>query len=281
MRTDNRLNVLELKKVQGEDAAEDARWEQAKEVCSQLDAGRTQREIAADWINLRTRKPYSHQHVSCCQRIWKRFGKVPCQDRPRWSDALATVMRGSDETVDTGKEWGDRMEARPPTSVESANRLARNLTTKAPPEVREAFTQGLVKGMSDAERVQVAKDIIDTVGPKAGTQIESAAVEATDKRQAKAEPPRPRAIGRPLSAHFWRIVHQVGTLWRDAVRQIREELHTLTPEEQARVAEAYQNLRDELDRGLAILEGEPSDDGDVIEGTARDAAQKRLARAAS
>jgi hypothetical protein len=80
--------------------------------------------------------------------MWRRFGPVRGQDRPTWGDAYATVKAGADEVIDTGKAWGDRMEARAPKSEETAERLVQNLLQESP-EVVDTVYQGLHEGRQD------------------------------------------------------------------------------------------------------------------------------------
>jgi len=138
----NRLNDLERSIVAGEDAAEDGRWMQAEEVVRRLDAGETQREVAASWLNLRTGQPYRPGHVNAVAKVWRRFG-VRSSERPRWTDAYETARSGSEEIVAPFDRQRGEREAQPPTTVESAERLTQRLIEDAPEEVREAVEQGL------------------------------------------------------------------------------------------------------------------------------------------
>ena len=58
------INALEDRIVRAEDDADAMLWEQAQHVVAQLDAGLTQRQLAAQWINARTGEPYSVAHVN-------------------------------------------------------------------------------------------------------------------------------------------------------------------------------------------------------------------------
>jgi hypothetical protein len=139
----NKLNTLEKSIVSAEDSAEDARWAQAKEVVRLLDSGLSQREVAAQWINGRTEKPYEHKHVRICAGAWKRFGSLETRERPTWSDAYETVQQGSKEVVSPFDRQRKEREAQPPQSVESAERFVQNVIDKAPDKVRYAIEEGL------------------------------------------------------------------------------------------------------------------------------------------
>ena len=79
------INDLERRIVSAEDDVDDTLWEQAAAVVAQLDAGLSQRALAAQWINARTGEPYSQMHVSFTQRVFEKFTfQTP---RPRFRDA--------------------------------------------------------------------------------------------------------------------------------------------------------------------------------------------------
>ncbi len=63
MNFDSEINVLEGRIVKRGAEVDDLRWQQAERVVRMLDAGMSQRAVAAKWINLKTDKPYSHAHV--------------------------------------------------------------------------------------------------------------------------------------------------------------------------------------------------------------------------
>jgi hypothetical protein len=52
------INALELDILKAEDKADEKLWEQAGKVVEQLEAGMSQRALAAQWINARTGEPY-------------------------------------------------------------------------------------------------------------------------------------------------------------------------------------------------------------------------------
>ena len=132
-----KLNTLESVIVRGEDSVEDARWSQAKEVVRLLDAGHSQRSVAAEWVNGRTDKPYARQHVIFCERVWRRWGVSELTDRPDWTTAYYTVQQGSDDVIppeQRKQEWSEAHEVRPPSTVARAGKLAANLL-KGDPQV--------------------------------------------------------------------------------------------------------------------------------------------------
>lgn len=144
------LNALEQRIARDEEvrssagaAIEDARWHQAQIVVEMLDAGATQKQIAAGWTNARTGKPYAHQHVSFCKLVWQRWGSSELE-RPDWTTAYYTVQQGSDEIVppdDRRQQWSDAHEARTPKSQASAEKFVENLQD-APPEVIDTIARG-------------------------------------------------------------------------------------------------------------------------------------------
>lgn len=144
-----KLNVLESAILRAEDSAEDARWAQAREVATLLDRGLTQRHVAAEWINGRTDKPYSQNHVKMVAMVWRRFGEnLGFRDRPSWTDAYATVKSGSEEVVTTTEAQRAVHEGRAPTSVDTAEKLVQNLG-KAPVDVQETVYHGLRQQRAD------------------------------------------------------------------------------------------------------------------------------------
>jgi len=57
------INALEGRIVQAEDDADAMLWDQAGQVVTQIEAGLAGRELARQWINARTGKPYDERHV--------------------------------------------------------------------------------------------------------------------------------------------------------------------------------------------------------------------------
>jgi ParB family chromosome partitioning protein len=92
--------------VDSEDDADSKLWEQAAHVVGLLAQGKTQREVAGGWINLRTGEPYSHVHVNY---VAQTSGKFTYQTpRPRFRDAYNEVAnrKGAHVSKNTGDhEW--------------------------------------------------------------------------------------------------------------------------------------------------------------------------------
>ena len=68
-------------------------WEQARQVVAQLDAGLSQRELAAQWINARTGEPYSQMHVQYVATVYR--VKFTFHPRPRFRDAYNEIANPS------------------------------------------------------------------------------------------------------------------------------------------------------------------------------------------
>lgn len=68
----------EIAKAEADVAQNDGRrWFQAETIYGSLKANggaMTQQEVAAGWLNLKTGKPYSQQHVNFVAQVWGRFG---------------------------------------------------------------------------------------------------------------------------------------------------------------------------------------------------------------
>jgi hypothetical protein len=145
----NKLNTLESVIVNAEESAEDARWQQASIVVELLDGGMTQRQVAADWINGRTGKPYAQNHVKDVARVWRRFGEqFTVQERPDWTTAYYTVQQRSEEIIDPDdrrQQWSDAHEARAPKTERTAERLVQNLLSESP-QIVDTVYQGLREG---------------------------------------------------------------------------------------------------------------------------------------
>jgi hypothetical protein len=87
------INALESRIVVREDEADALLWEQAAEVVRQLDAGMSQRDLAAQWINVRTGEPYSQMHVSYTRTVVEKLAfQIP---RPRFRDAYNEIAHAA------------------------------------------------------------------------------------------------------------------------------------------------------------------------------------------
>lgn len=83
------INALETRIVAAEDDADAMLWEQARQVVAQLEAGLSQRKLAAQWINVRTGKPHSVAHVNYTVKAWR--VQLTEHPRPRFRDAYNAV----------------------------------------------------------------------------------------------------------------------------------------------------------------------------------------------
>lgn len=87
------INALEHQIANAEDAADDQLWSQARLVVEQLEAGLSQRELARQWINVRTGAPYSQMHVSFTRQAVEKFTFQ--SPRPRFRDAYNDVANAT------------------------------------------------------------------------------------------------------------------------------------------------------------------------------------------
>lgn len=161
----------------------------------------TQRKVAAEWINGRTDKPYAVAHVNYVAQIWRRFGGVHLSERPSWADAYQTVKERSDEIVDTGQRWKEMVEARPPTSAESAERFVRNLVDRGLPEVRAQIATGL---LSDPE---TRDDVVRTSQGLAAIQAAGRVARSDGMAHVGTHEPLPEVPA--FMSLFWRAVTAV------------------------------------------------------------------------
>ena len=89
------INALEGRIVKAEDDADDMLWQQAAAVVKLLER-MTQRELAAQWINARTGKPYSQAHVAYVAQVYR--DKSTYQPRPRFRDAYNEITNAHKKT---------------------------------------------------------------------------------------------------------------------------------------------------------------------------------------
>jgi phage N-6-adenine-methyltransferase len=83
------INALEGRIVETEDDADSMLWEQAGQVVAQLEAGLSQRKVAAQWGNIRTGEPYSVAHVHYTAKVYRvQFTEHP---RPRFRDCYNAI----------------------------------------------------------------------------------------------------------------------------------------------------------------------------------------------
>lgn len=83
------INALEERIAKSEDEADALLWEQAAQVVAQLDAGLSQRALAAQWINIRTGKPHSVAHVNYTTKVYR--VQLTEHPRPRFRDTYNAI----------------------------------------------------------------------------------------------------------------------------------------------------------------------------------------------
>lgn len=91
------INALEVRIATAEDEADEMLWEQAGQVVAQLEAGLSQRKLAAQWINTRTGAPYSVAHINYVKQVAVKFTEQP---RPRFRDAYNAIANATAETAE-------------------------------------------------------------------------------------------------------------------------------------------------------------------------------------
>jgi phage N-6-adenine-methyltransferase len=105
------INALEHRIIHAEDDADALLWEQALQVVAQLEAGLSQRALAADWINGRTGAPYSQMHVSYVRAVIEKHAFQ--SPRPRFREAYNAIAHApaqpTCETIieNAGERLGD------------------------------------------------------------------------------------------------------------------------------------------------------------------------------
>jgi phage N-6-adenine-methyltransferase len=109
------INALEGRIATSEDEADAMLWEQAGQVVAQLEAGLSQRALAAQWINARTGEPYSVAHVNYTAKVYRvKFTEHP---RPRFRDCYNAAANTSKRLAQNSGwfEWYT-----PPELIEAA-----------------------------------------------------------------------------------------------------------------------------------------------------------------
>ena len=95
------INVLEERIVKAEDSADALLWQQALKVVEQVEAGLSQRELARQWINARTGKPYHRRHVAFVMEAYLQAGELT--RRPRFRDVYNEVANATPAATGTSK----------------------------------------------------------------------------------------------------------------------------------------------------------------------------------
>jgi hypothetical protein len=149
------INALEGQIVASEDDANAKLWDQARTVVAQLEAGLSQRALAAQWINGRTGEPYSQSHVRNTVAVVSEY--LTTQHRPRFreaynavSNAKTTVTKREPEPFHWINAVGDLVET-VETMVHAWPEQVRPLAPKALRDLAESLEQEL-GGSRDVSR---------------------------------------------------------------------------------------------------------------------------------
>lgn len=144
------INALEQRIVRAEDEADDMLWEQARQVVAMLDAGMSQRNLAAQWINARTGKSYGKTHVIWTRETWLRSGQLT--DRPRFRDAYNKIANRKTPSEPKAPEPFNWILARGELKSE-VERLVSDWPLEARPLVPDAL-----RGLADALEKEWGRD---------------------------------------------------------------------------------------------------------------------------
>lgn len=87
------INALEQRIADNEDAADAQLWDQARIVVAQLDAGMSQRELARQWMNVRTGEAYSERHVRIVRQVCSAY--LNTHPRPRFRDVYNAITNNN------------------------------------------------------------------------------------------------------------------------------------------------------------------------------------------
>jgi len=135
--SENVANIIQLQhdeeRLVGD--LEENRWEQARLIVAELDAGKSQRQLARE-IGKR-----SHTHVQHMARAWRRFGNLGCHDRPPFNVAYHDRSKR--------RELPEPEAPKPeptPDVPEPVRDPRRALTTEQESEVVAAYRKGATTG---------------------------------------------------------------------------------------------------------------------------------------
>jgi len=109
------LNALDARIVQSEDDTDAMLWEHARRVVALLEAGHSQRALAAQLINTRTGEPYSQSHIRNVVKVVSEY--LTTQPRPRFRDAYNAIANSRPHVSHNS---GDYEWYSPPEIVEAA-----------------------------------------------------------------------------------------------------------------------------------------------------------------
>jgi hypothetical protein len=85
----HQINLLERRIAKAEDDADAMLWKQAGYVVVLLDSGMKQRELARQWVSVRTAKPYDEKHVRLVRQTFQQGAELT--PRPRFRDAYNAI----------------------------------------------------------------------------------------------------------------------------------------------------------------------------------------------
>jgi len=99
------INAMERHIVAAEDDADATLWAQAEKVVAQLEAGLSQRKLAAQWVNVRTGEAYSAMHVNYVRQAFVKFTLQ--SPRPRFRDAYNAIANAAPAAPHVSQNTGN------------------------------------------------------------------------------------------------------------------------------------------------------------------------------
>lgn len=248
-------NVREFKALEAAIAASEAdveakKWRQAELTVEAIAAGVTQ-VAYAEAVGK------SRDTISRYVRVWRRWGDATRASRPRFADAIETVMAGSEEIISRADATRLQKERQVPTRHDDKVVMAQKLLSD--PKVAKAAVQAVLADTSNKETRHAAR-VIDNV------VYDRNAAERAKQRERAAQARADGAM--PLPAYMAKMVVKISD-WGGGLAGLNDDDWRSLPDGPGRdlVIHSLKNLIATASRIVELMEGKPA--LTVIDGRSR------------